>query len=64
VSILFDDAWLTILRDAMSAYAATQEDVELVMVDSEENVATQLSQVENFITQGVDAIVLIPAKTQ
>ena len=64
VSMPFDDLWLTTLRDAMSAYAETQESVELVMVDSKENVAIQLSQVENFVTQGVDSIVLIPAKTE
>ena len=64
VSILFDDPWLTTLRHAMSAYAETEEGVELVMVDSEEKVAVQLGQVENFVTQGVDAIVLIPAKTE
>ena len=33
------------------------------MVDSKEDVAVQLGQVENFVTQGVDAIVLIPANT-
>jgi inositol transport system substrate-binding protein len=63
VSMLFDDLWLTTLRDAMTAYAATQPGVELVMVDSKEDVATQLGQVENFISQKVDAIVLIAANT-
>lgn len=63
VSMLFDDLWLTILRDAMTEYAASQPGVELVMVDSKEDVATQLSQVENFVTQKLDAIILIPANT-
>jgi len=63
VSMLFDDLWLTTLRDAISAYAATQPDVELVMVDSKEDVATQLGQVENFVSQKLDAIVLIPPDT-
>lgn len=63
VSMLFDDLWLTILRDAITEYAATQEGVELIMVDSKEDVATQLGQVENFVTQGVDAIILIPPNT-
>jgi inositol transport system substrate-binding protein len=62
VSMLFDDRWLTTLRDAMTAVAA-EEGVELIMVDSKEDVATQLGQVENFVTQGVDAIVLIAANT-
>jgi len=63
VTMKFDDLWLTTLRDAMSEYAATQADVELVMVDSKEDVATQLAQVENFVTQKVDAIVVIAANT-
>lgn len=63
VSMLFDDLWLTTLRDAMQAYADSQEGVELVMVDSKEDVATQLSQVENFVAQQMDAIILIPANT-
>ena len=63
VTMLFNDLWLTTLRDAMSEYAATQPDVELVMVDSKEDVATQLGQVENFVTQKVDAIVVIAANT-
>lgn len=63
VSMLFDDLWLTILRDAMTAYAESQPGVELIMVDSKEDVAIQLGQVENFVAQGMDAIVLIPANT-
>jgi inositol transport system substrate-binding protein len=63
VTMKFDDLWLTTLRDAMSEYAATQPDVELVMVDSKEDVATQLAQVENFVSQKVDAIVVIAANT-
>ena len=63
VSMLFDDLWLTTLRDAMTDYAESQPGVELIMVDSKEDVAVQLGQVENFVAQGVDAIVLIPANT-
>lgn len=63
VTMLFDDLWLTTLRDAMTEYAATQPGVELVMVDSKEDVATQLAQVENFVAQSVDAIVVIAANT-
>ncbi len=63
VTMKFDDLWLTTLRDAMSEYAATQPGVELVMVDSKEDVATQLGQVENFVAQNVDAIIVIAANT-
>ena len=37
--------------------------VDLVMVDSKEDTATQLGQVENFISQKMDAIVLVPTDT-
>ena len=63
VSMLFDDLWLTTLRDAMTAVAGSETGVELIMVDSKEDVATQLGQVENFVTQGLDAIVLVAANT-
>ncbi len=63
LTMKFDDLWLTTLRDAMTAYAESQPGVELIAVDSKEDVATQLGQVENFVAQGVDAIIIIPANT-
>jgi len=64
VSMLFDDLWLTTMRDAMTEYAKSLgPNVELVMVDSKEDTATQLGQVENFISQKIDAIVLVPTDT-
>ena len=63
VTMLFDDRWLTSMREAMAAYGEAQEGVEVIFVDSKEDVAVQLGQVENFITQGVDAIVVVPANT-
>lgn len=63
LTMKFDDLWLTTLRDAMTAYANSQQGVELIAVDSKEDVATQLAQVENFVAQKVDAIIIIPANT-
>jgi inositol transport system substrate-binding protein len=63
LTMKFDDLWLTTLRDAMTKYAASQPGVELIAVDSKEDVATQLGQVENFVSQKVDAIIIIPANT-
>src|SRR5688572_3773766 len=63
LTMLFNDLWLTTLRDAMTEYAASQPGVELIAVDSKEDVATQLGQVENFVAQRVDAIIIIPANT-
>jgi inositol transport system substrate-binding protein len=63
LTMLFNDQWLTTLRDAMTTYAKSQPGVELIAVDSKEDVATQLGQVENFVAQGVDAIIIIAANT-
>ena len=63
LTMKFDDLWLTTLRDAMTSYAKSQPGVELIAVDSKEDVATQLGQVENFVAQKVDAIIVIPANT-
>ena len=38
LTMLFNDQWLTTLRDAMTEYAASQPGVELIAVDSEEDV--------------------------
>jgi len=63
VTMKFDDLWLTTMRDAMKAYGDSQEGVEVIFVDSKEDVAVQLGQVENFVSQGLDAIVVVAANT-
>jgi inositol transport system substrate-binding protein len=64
VTMKFDDLWLTTMRDAMNEYAKSLgSNVEMVFVDSKDDSATQLSQVENFVTQKLDAIVIVPADT-
>ena len=57
---IFDDKWLSYLYDAIKAYDAANDDVEVIMVDAKNDSSVQLSQVETFITQGVDAILTIP----
>jgi inositol transport system substrate-binding protein len=59
----FDDKWLSYLQDGMKEYAKTQKDVEVIYVDAMNDANKQLSQVENFVQQKVDAIVLIPVDT-
>jgi inositol transport system substrate-binding protein len=54
----FDDNFLTVLRNGMVEYAATLEGVELQAEDANADVGKQLSQIENFIASGVDAIVV------
>src|ERR1700676_2125345 len=57
---LFDDVWLTNVRDAMTKWASTHPDVELTIVDAANDTAKQVGQVENFLAQGVDAVVILP----
>ncbi len=54
----FDDNFLTVLRIGMEEYAATLEGVTLQSEDAGNDVGKQLSQIENFIASGVDAIVV------
>jgi len=52
------DTFVQKISDAITARGEELPDVEILMQDAEGDVATQLSQVEAFITQGVDAIIL------
>ena len=60
---LFDDNFLTVLRNGMSDYAATQEGVTLQIEDAQNDVGKQLNQIQNFIASGVDAIIVNPVDT-
>ena len=60
----FDDTWLTYLREFMDKKAKSMPDgVSLQFEDARSDVVKQLSQVENFISQKVDAIVVNPVDT-
>jgi len=60
----FNDTFLTYMTDGMKEYAASLGgDVEVTYVDAKEDTATQLAQVENFISQGMNAIVVVPVDT-
>jgi inositol transport system substrate-binding protein len=60
---LFDDNFLTVLRNGMSDYAKTLEGVELQIEDAQNDVAKQQSQIQNFIASGVSAIIVNPVDT-
>ncbi|AKA25064.1 sugar ABC transporter substrate-binding protein [Pseudomonas chlororaphis] len=60
----FDDTWLTYLRESMDRKAKSLPDgVTLQFEDARADVVKQLSQVESFISQKVDAIVVNPVDT-
>ena len=55
---LFDDNFLTSVRQAMADYAKTVPDVEVQFQDAQGDIGRQISQVQNFMAQKVDAIVV------
>jgi inositol transport system substrate-binding protein len=59
----FSDKWLSYLQDGMKKYQDTQKDLEVTYVDAQNDANKQLSQVENFISQKVSAIAIVPVDT-
>ncbi|MCG8538954.1 MAG: sugar ABC transporter substrate-binding protein [Clostridia bacterium] len=60
----FDDTFLTYMMDGMKAYGEKHGDeVHIEFVDAKEDMAKQMDQVENFIVQQKDAIVVVPVDT-
>ena len=60
----FDDTWLTYLRESMDKKAKSMPDgVTLQFEDARSDVVKQLSQVESFVSQKVDAIIVNPVDT-
>ena len=60
---LFDDVWLTLVRNAITKWGEEHPDVDLTIVDANNDSAKQTGQVENFLAQGMDAIVILPVDT-
>ncbi|PQO23842.1 rhizopine-binding protein [Rhodobacteraceae bacterium WD3A24] len=60
---LFDDNFLTVLRNGMSDYVDTLDDVDIQILDAENDVGEQLNQIENFAASGVDAMIVNPVDT-
>jgi inositol transport system substrate-binding protein len=60
---MFDDVFITNVRDAMTKWAKAHPDVELTIVDAANDTAKQVGQVENFLAQGMDAVVILPVDT-
>ena len=52
------------MSEAVVAHAATLPNVKLTMVDAQADAQKQISQVENFIAQKVDAIILNPCELE
>src|SRR5882724_8928581 len=59
----FDDNFLTVLRNSMIDYAKGKSGVTLQVEDAQNDVGKQLSQIQNFVAQKVDAIIVNPVDT-
>jgi ribose transport system substrate-binding protein len=55
-----DHGWIAGITESARNEAEKYDDVELVVGEGTNDVSTQISQVETFINDGVDAIVLLP----
>jgi ribose transport system substrate-binding protein len=55
-----DHGWMGAITTAAQAEAEKYEDVELRVAEGTNEVNVQISQIEGFINDGVDAIVLLP----
>ncbi len=60
---LFDDNFLTVLRNGMLSHAKTLDGVSLQIEDAQNDVGKQLNQIQNFVAAGVDAIIVNPVDT-
>ncbi|MBP1848205.1 ribose transport system substrate-binding protein/inositol transport system substrate-binding protein [Rhizobium petrolearium] len=60
---LFDDNFLTVLRNGMIDYSKELKDVNLQIEDAQNDVGKQLNQIQNFVASGVDAIIVNPVDT-
>ena len=59
---LFDDNFLTVLRNGIQSHADANG-IDVQIEDAQNDVAKQLDQINNFIASGVDAIVVNPVDT-
>jgi inositol transport system substrate-binding protein len=59
---LFDDNFLTVLRNGIQA-KADADGLSIQIEDAQNDVAKQLDQINNFIASGVDAIIVNPVDT-
>jgi len=56
------DTFLSRVQDGMKA-KADELGVTVTITDAKDDTAAQLTQVENFVSQGVDAIIVVPVDT-
>ena len=60
---LFDDNFLTVLRNGIQKMADEMNGVNVQIEDAQNDVAKQLDQINNFAASGVDAVIVNPVAT-
>ena len=62
----FDDQFLISMVDKMKAFAEKNygDEMEISFVDGKDDPAKQLGQIENFVTQGMDKIIVVPVDSE
>jgi len=60
---LYDDNFLTVIRNGMQKYVAGLDNVTLQIEDAQNDVSKQQNQIQNFVAAGVDAIIVNPVDT-
>ena len=63
VTIANSNPWLTLVRNGMQAKVKTMKGVEAQFEDAQDDIGRQLNQIQNFIAQKVDAIIVNPVDT-
>ena len=56
---LFDDNFITILRNKINSYAATKDGLKARSEDAQGDISRQQSQIENFLASGVNGLMVL-----
>ncbi|WP_152044742.1 sugar ABC transporter substrate-binding protein [Aureimonas psammosilenae] len=60
---LFDDNFLTVVRNGIQKAASEKQGMQIQFEDATNDIGKQLNQIQNFIAQGVDGIIVNPVDT-
>ena len=64
VTVANSGPWLSLVSGGIKSYAAQQKGVDLKVEDAQDDISRQISQIQNFIAQKVDAIIVVTVDTQ
>lgn len=60
----FSDKWLTYAIDAMKDFDNQHDDVKFVITDANDDSSRMINDIDNFIEQGVNAVIIHPTDRQ